>query len=62
MNSLGQTKGHGWQCDGFVKYPAVSCCSNSTVVLILYMDVLLKMVSTPKANGFHDHYPYEKWL
>ena len=20
------------------------------------------MVSTPKANGFADHYPYEKWL
>ena len=30
------------------------------------MDVLiwvcLKMVSTPKPNGFADHYPYEKWL
>ena len=24
--------------------------------------VCLKMVSTPKPNGFHDHYPYEKWL
>ena len=24
--------------------------------------VCLKMVSTPKANGFADHYPYEKWL
>ena len=22
----------------------------------------LKMVSTPKPNGFADHYPYEKWL
>ena len=20
------------------------------------------MVSTPKPNGFADHYPYEKWL
>ena len=26
------------------------------------MGVLLKMVSTPKPNGFADHYPYEKWL
>ena len=24
--------------------------------------VCLKMVSTPKPNGFADHYPYEKWL
>ena len=24
--------------------------------------VCLKMVSTPKLNGFADHYPYEKWL
>ena len=24
--------------------------------------VCLKMVSTPKANGFADHYPYKKWL
>ena len=22
----------------------------------------LKMLCTPKPNGFHDHYPYEKWL
>ena len=22
----------------------------------------LKMVSSPKPNGFADHYPYEKWL
>ena len=24
--------------------------------------VCLKMLCTPKANGFADHYPYEKWL
>ena len=24
--------------------------------------VCLKIVSTPKPNGFADHYPYEKWL
>ena len=24
--------------------------------------VCLKMVSTPKPNGFHDHYPVFKWL
>ena len=24
--------------------------------------VCLKMLYTPKANGFADHYPYEKWL
>ena len=24
--------------------------------------VCLKMSCTPKANGFADHYPYEKWL
>ena len=26
------------------------------------MGVLLKMLCTPKAKGFADHYPYEKWL
>ena len=26
------------------------------------MWVLLKMLCTPKPNGFADHYPYEKWL
>ena len=24
--------------------------------------VCLKMLCTPKPNGFADHYPYEKWL
>ena len=27
-----------------------------------HAEVCLKMVSTPKPNGFADHYPYEKWL
>ena len=27
-----------------------------------YLGVLLKMLCTPKPNGFADHYPYEKWL
>ena len=27
-----------------------------------HMGLSLKMVSTPKPNGFADHYPYEKWL
>ena len=26
------------------------------------MWVCLKMLCTPKPNGFADHYPYEKWL
>ena len=28
----------------------------------LAIGVCLKMVSTPKPNGFADHYPYFKWL
>ena len=28
----------------------------------LKMWVCLKMLCTPKPNGFADHYPYEKWL
>ena len=32
------------------------------ILYYIYTWMCLKMVSTPKANGFADHYPYEKWL
>ena len=33
------------------------------VLKLVEIWVCLKMVSTPLyPNGFHDHYPYEKWL
>ena len=30
--------------------------------LLFYKWVCLKMLCSPKPNGFHDHYPYNKWL
>ena len=31
-------------------------------LILVHMWVCLKMVSTPKPNGFADHYPNQKWL
>ena len=36
--------------------------SRPSMALLLGIWVCLKMVSTPKPNGFADHYPEFKWL
>ena len=38
------------------------CGSPGTARVIVDIWVCLKMLCTPKPNGFADHYPYEKWL
>ena len=40
-----------------IPYPICSCLFQK-----MFMWVCLKMLCTPKPNGFADHYPYEKWL
>ena len=39
---------------------AVGCTCKHGWNIIIW--VCLKMLCTPKPNGFADHYPYEKWL
>ena len=46
----------------FVKYCNLPTLPVNNSLLCFFMRVCLKMVSTPKPNGFADHYPYEKWL
>ena len=40
---------------------SVAVAKSFTMCTFLF-GVCLKMLCTPKPNGFADHYPYEKWL
>ena len=55
---------NGWAqwCPALIATPSASSTPATSWKWPVGMWVCLKMLCTPKPNGFADHYPYEKWL